>query len=64
MIKTYIDFVCGVIMTHRTVFAQSKYNGQTYYFCSKGDKEVFDHNPPRYIMKFSKELMHHHSSVA
>ena len=49
MTETYIDPVCGVVLTPRTVFAQSIYKGKTYYFCSKADKEAFDKNPEKYI---------------
>jgi YHS domain-containing protein len=57
MLQTYIDPVCGVILTHRIVFAQSEYNGKIYYFCSQADKAAFDHNPPRYLMNLHKKLV-------
>jgi YHS domain-containing protein len=33
---------------------RSTYRGQTYYFCSKNDKQRFDRNPERYIKPGSK----------
>lgn len=58
MSQSYIDPVCGVIITHRTAFAQSEYNGKTYYFCSKADKQAFDKHPVKYIFALLKPLPH------
>jgi YHS domain-containing protein len=57
MTQTYIDPVCGVIITHRTAFAQSNYRGKIYYFCSKADKETFDKHPVRYIFALHQPIL-------
>ena len=57
MIQTYIDPVCGVILTSRTTFTQSNYKGKIYYFCSNADKDAFDKNPEKYLKNASKEPM-------
>jgi YHS domain-containing protein len=37
--------------------AQSKYQGQTYYFCAVGCKTKFDRDPDRYLTGGAKESM-------
>jgi len=32
----------------KTAAFKSEYQGQTYYFCSKADKDTFDKNPAKY----------------
>lgn len=45
------DPVCGMEVDPRTAAGNSEYSGQTYYFCSKGDKEALDKAPERYVGK-------------
>ncbi|MGB8648408.1 MAG: YHS domain-containing protein [Anaerolineae bacterium] len=45
------DIVCGMSINPKTAAAQTEYQGQTYYFCFQGCKEVFDKNPERYLGK-------------
>lgn len=43
------DPVCGMDVDPSQAAGQSEYNGQTYYFCSKGCKVAFDRNPEKYL---------------
>ena len=49
MAQTFRDPVCGMEVTPETAAATSEYQGRTYYFCSKADKETFDKNPEKYV---------------
>ena len=49
MAGTLRDPVCGMDVTFDSAQARSDYNGQTYYFCSVGCKEMFDQAPENYI---------------
>ena len=51
MHTTLKDPVCGMEVTYETAQARSEYDGQTYYFCSLGCKEIFDENPEKYIQE-------------
>jgi YHS domain-containing protein len=42
------DPVCGMQVNEEQAAGKSEYQGQTYYFCSAGCKQQFDHNPERY----------------
>ena len=42
------DPVCGMDVDQATTKWTSEYNGQIYYFCSKGCKADFDDNPSEY----------------
>jgi len=42
------DPVCGMEVNPRQAAGRSEYQGQTYYFCSMGDKQQFDQNPQQY----------------
>ncbi len=42
------DPVCGMRMEPSKAAAESNYQGQTYYFCSKEDKMKFDKDPQKY----------------
>jgi YHS domain-containing protein len=44
----YRDPICGMQVDPRTAAGQSRYQGQTYYFCSPGCKKTFDANPQKY----------------
>ena len=43
------DPVCGMDVDPGQAAGQSEYNGQTYYFCSKGCKVAFDRDPEKYL---------------
>jgi P-type Cu+ transporter len=43
-----IDPVCGMQVDPVKAAGSSEYQGQTYYFCSKGCKAKFDANPGQY----------------
>jgi Cu+-exporting ATPase len=34
----------------KSIAGKTEYKGQTYYFCSPGCKETFDHEPELHIM--------------
>lgn len=42
------DVVCRMEVDPKTATFKSQYQGQTYYFCSKSDKDTFDKNPAKY----------------
>lgn len=43
------DPVCGMQVEEQMAAATSVYQGETYYFCAKACKTVFDRNPTKYI---------------
>jgi YHS domain-containing protein len=43
------DPVCGMDVDPNQAAATSVYNGQTYYFCSRGCKVAFDKDPEKYL---------------
>jgi len=45
------DPVCRMEVEPKSAVAQSKYQGQVYYFCAVGCKEKFDADPARYVGK-------------
>lgn len=42
------DPVCG-LMVEKDPGLSAVYKGQTYYFCSKADRDKFNKNPEKYI---------------
>lgn len=46
-----IDPVCRMGVDEETAMFKSDYEGNTYYFCSRGCKRIFDVNPKKYIKK-------------
>lgn len=46
-----VDPVCGMKIDPAKAAAQSVYQGKTYYFCDKGEKEKFDADPAKYAKK-------------
>jgi uncharacterized protein len=44
----YTDPVCGMEIDRSDAVAESDYDGETYYFCSKECKRKFDAEPDRY----------------
>ncbi len=45
------DPVCNMEVNEQNAEAQSKFQGQTYYFCSQECKDKFDKNPQQYAKK-------------
>jgi len=45
------DPVCNMEVNEQNSAAQSKYQGQTYHFCSEECKEKFDKAPDQYARK-------------
>ncbi|MBI5030343.1 MAG: YHS domain-containing protein [Chloroflexi bacterium] len=54
------DPVCGMDVDPKTAACKSEFNGQTYYFCSKGCKATFDKNPEKFVGTKSSEHSGHH----
>ena len=50
MITSIVDPVCWMDVAVKSIAGKSEYKGQTYYFCSLGCKETFDHEPELFIM--------------
>ena len=46
--KEVKDPVCSMKVDPKTA-EKSVYNGKTYYFCSKEDKEAFEKSPEKYV---------------
>jgi YHS domain-containing protein len=46
-----IDPVCKMTVEPARAAAQSRYRGQTYYFCAVGCKQQFDKDPQQYLSK-------------
>jgi Cu+-exporting ATPase len=45
------DPVCGMTIDQARAAGKSEYQGQTYYFCSKGCKDAFDRQPDAYVTR-------------
>lgn len=45
------DPVCGMEVDPKKAAAQSKYQGQTIYFCAVACKVKFDQDPAKYLPK-------------
>ncbi len=43
------DVVCGMQVDPAKAAGSSKYQGKTFYFCSKGCKAKFDANPSQFV---------------
>ncbi len=54
------DVVCGMTVEPKTAAAKSEYQGQTYYFCSKGCKAAFDKNPAKFLAAHDSHAGHCH----
>lgn len=46
-----IDPVCGMQVDEKKVTQKTRYNGRTYYFCSKECKTKFEKDPEKYVTK-------------
>ncbi|MDW7754534.1 MAG: YHS domain-containing protein [Brevefilum sp.] len=44
-----LDPVCGMNVNPTLASASSVYEGETYYFCSKGCQAAFEKDPEKYI---------------
>jgi Cu+-exporting ATPase len=44
-----VDPVCGMKIESSQAEAQSKYQGEDFYFCSVECKKLFDANPETYL---------------
>ena len=47
-----MDRVCGMWIDIKDNHLTSAYKEETYYFCSNGCKEKFDHDPEYYMKGF------------
>lgn len=47
--ETAVDPVCHMTVEKANAAAISEYQGETYYFCAPGCKQMFDEDPPKYI---------------
>ncbi len=45
------DVVCGMEKPKSQFKFVSVFDGQTYYFCSEGDKELFDAHPEHWEVR-------------
>ena len=45
------DLVCGMEKPKSQMKFRSVFNGNTYYFCSQVDKDLFDAHPDRWAQK-------------
>ena len=45
------DPVCKMEVDPRKAAAQSRYKGETVYFCAVGCKQKFDADPEKYLSK-------------
>ena len=50
------DPVCGMDVDPKTATSKSEYQGQTYFFCSKGCKKAFDKEPEKYVGKVERPV--------
>jgi|GEM_PF-584498 YHS domain-containing protein len=46
-----IDPVCGMKVKPEKAAATRMHEGQTYYFCAPGCREVFDTDPKKYLSR-------------
>jgi Cu+-exporting ATPase len=49
MTTTVKDPVCGMDIDPTTAAGTSEYKGQTYYFCSKEDRDEFAGDPGKFV---------------
>lgn len=47
--ETALDPVCGMVIGRSHAADRLDYQGKTYYFCSKDEKEVFLKDPEKYL---------------
>jgi YHS domain-containing protein len=46
---TAIDPVCHMSVEKDKAGATSEYEGEAFYFCGPGCKQMFDEDPPKYV---------------
>ena len=51
----YIDPVCKMTVTDDKETEKHEHNGQTYYFCSRACKRMFEKEPEKYL-KTEKQI--------
>ena len=51
-----VDPVCKMAVEPARAAAQSKYQGETYYFCAVGCKQKFDREPEKYLAGGQSEM--------
>ena len=51
------DPVCHMDVEPAKAAAQSRHQGQTYYFCAVGCKQKFDRDPEKYLQGNAPEPM-------
>jgi Cu+-exporting ATPase len=51
------DNVCGMIKPRNQMKAQTIYKGKTFYFCSEGDKQMFEAHPDAWISDEEKATL-------
>ena len=49
-----VDPVCGMTVDPKTS-EKAVYQGKTYYFCARSEKEEFEKNPEKYVPKAKKK---------
>ena len=54
------DLVCGMQVNPEQAAAKTEYKGETYYFCCRGCKVVFDKDPEKYLKGDMGGEGHHH----
>lgn len=47
--RAFKDPVCGMEVSRLTAFAETNYEGKTYYFCSPGCRDAFEAEPGKYL---------------
>jgi YHS domain-containing protein len=45
------DLVCGMEVDEKKAAAEKKYQGKTYYFCSKSCSAKFSEDPDKFVKK-------------
>ena len=58
---TVTDPICGMNIDPAKAVGSSRYNGQTYYFCSRGCETKFDAEPARYASSTDAPAVNSHS---
>jgi len=47
--NSFKDPVCGMEVSRSTAPAESKYQGQTFFFCAPSCKDAFEADPEKYL---------------
>ncbi len=54
--KLVQDPVCGMVKPKNQMRAKAIYKGKMYYFCYRGDKEIFKSHPEHWASQKNKNL--------